>query len=105
MIVLKFHKNRFIVEVIMTSFLFFCKLFLREANLLKGKQLCTKGNNYSAQDCDTSDNDLLDNSNNEIIILYRNCIKHVENGPGSHLDLLHAQRSIFCCIKVFKRST
>ena len=42
----------------MMSFQFF-KLFLREAALLKGMQLCAKGNNYAAQDCDTSDSDLL----------------------------------------------
>ena len=38
----------------MTSFLFSLQLFLREATLLKGIQLCAKGNNYAAQDCDTS---------------------------------------------------
>ena len=46
LIVSKFHKNWFSVDVIMASFLlFFQKLFLREATLLKGKQLCSKGNN------------------------------------------------------------
>ena len=57
MIVLRFHKNRFSVDIIMTSFLL--NLFLREATLLKGKQLCAKGNNYAAPDCDTSDSDLV----------------------------------------------
>ena len=42
----------------MMSFLFL-KLFQREATLLKGMQLCAKGNDYAAQDCDTSDSDLL----------------------------------------------
>ena len=45
-------------DVIMTSFLFFKKLFLREATLLKGIQLCAKGNNYAAPDCDTCDSDI-----------------------------------------------
>ena len=57
LIVSQFHKNRFSVDVIMTSFIF--KLFLREATLLIGKQLCAKGNNYAAPDCDTSDSDLV----------------------------------------------
>ena len=45
-ILLKFHKNRFSVDAIMTSFLF-CKMyfkgnnsFQRETTLCKGKQLC-----------------------------------------------------------------
>ena len=59
LIVLKFHKNSFSVDVIMTSFLFSKKLFLREATLLKEKQLCAKGNNYDAPDYDTSDRNLL----------------------------------------------
>ena len=42
----------------MMSFLFL-KLFLREAILLKEKQLCAKGNNYVAPGCDTSDSNLL----------------------------------------------
>ena len=62
LIVLKCHKNRFSVDVIMTSFLFF-QLFLREATLLKGKQVCAKGNNYVAPDCDTSDSDLVSAEN------------------------------------------
>ena len=33
------------------------KSFLRDATMLK--QLCAKGNNYVAPDCDTSDSDLL----------------------------------------------
>ena len=37
----------------------FQKLFPREATLLKEKQLCAKGNNYAAPDCDISDSDLL----------------------------------------------
>ena len=45
LIVLKFHKNQFSVDVIMTSFLFFFKLFpscstQRETTVCKGKQLC-----------------------------------------------------------------
>ena len=59
LIVLNFHKNRFGFDVIMTSFPFL-KLFLSEATLLKGKQLCAKGNNYDAPDCDTSDSDLVE---------------------------------------------
>ena len=60
LIVLKFHKNQFGFDVIMTSFhFFFSKLFLRKATLLKSKRLCSKGNNYAAPDCDTSDSDLL----------------------------------------------
>ena len=71
MIVLKFHKNRFSVDVIMTSFLFsFFKgsnSSEKEATLLQGKQLCSKrkknsvqrDENYAAPDCDTSDSDLL----------------------------------------------
>ena len=43
----------------MTSFPFFINLFVREATLLKGKQLCAKGNNYAASECDKSDSDLL----------------------------------------------
>ena len=58
LIVSKFHKHRFIVDVIMTSFLF-SKLFLSEAALLKEKQLCAKENNHAAPDCDTSDSDLV----------------------------------------------
>ena len=37
LIVLKFHKIRICFDVIMTSFLFFLNLFLREATLLKAK--------------------------------------------------------------------
>ena len=58
LIVLKFHKNQFSVDVIMTSFLFL-KLFLGEATLLKGKQFCAKENNYAAPDCDTGDSGLV----------------------------------------------
>ena len=42
------------VYVIITSFLSFLKLFL-----FKKKQLCAKGNNYAAPDCDTRDSDLV----------------------------------------------
>ena len=59
LIVLQFHKNRCSDDVIMTSFLYFFHLFLREETLFKGKQLRAKGNNYAAPDCDTSDNDHL----------------------------------------------
>ena len=50
LIVLKFHRNQFSFDVIITSFLFSKKkvFFLREAILLKEKQLCSKGS-YSAQ--------------------------------------------------------
>ena len=54
LIVLKFHKNRFSFDVIMTSFLFCKKLFLRRGILLKGIQLFAKGNNYDALDCEAS---------------------------------------------------
>ena len=37
LIVLEFHKNRFNVDVVMASFLFF--------KFILGKQLCSKGNN------------------------------------------------------------
>ena len=45
LIALKFYKNRFCVDVSMTSFFFFLKLFLRKATLLKEQQLWTKANN------------------------------------------------------------
>ena len=48
------HKNRFSVDEIMMSITFFY-LFLGEATMLKRKQLCAKGNNYAAPDCDTSE--------------------------------------------------
>ena len=54
LIVLKFHKNRFSFDVIMTSFLFCKKLFLRRGILLKGIQIFAKGNNYDALDCEAS---------------------------------------------------
>ena len=71
MIVLKFHKNRFSFDVIMTSFFYYffkgTNSSDREATLLKGKQLCSKrkknsvqrDENYAAPDFDTSDSDLL----------------------------------------------
>ena len=78
MVVLKFHKNRFSVDEITTSFLL-KNTFLREATLLKEQQLLTKannsdqretnvrkweqlgakGNNYAAPYCDTSDSNHL----------------------------------------------
>ena len=43
----------------MTSFLILKQLFLREATLLKGIQLCAKGNSFATPDCEASDSDLL----------------------------------------------
>ena len=60
LIVSKFHKNRSSFDVIMTSFLF-PKVISKGSYSAQSqtKKLYAKGNNYDAQECDTSDSDLL----------------------------------------------
>ena len=48
-----------LVLTLLWRYSYLLKLFLREATLLKAKQLCAKGNNFAAQDCDTSESNLL----------------------------------------------